>query len=423
MSKTSNNVGCRELFSLIKGLEKQGQVYLDSAATAQKPNAVIKGIEDFYLQANFPVNRSVYPQAEMATLKVATIRAKITEFFNAQQEFIAIFTASATDGINLVAKSIISNPADWGKKVVLSTAEHHSNFAPWLQLAGDFYGKILAVPFPARGFFRAADFEPFLDKETKILTVTMDSNVVGPVWELGFLELSKLVKLAHQAGALVLLDASQAVAHCKIDLEKIGADFLVFSAHKIAGPTGVGVLLVKKSSAEWLWPLRLGGGNLQTFDGKTVKFLDLPHRLEAGTLPVAQIVGLGLAIDFLAQHLFAPGINFCVQEAALCKDLIHFLQQFTQVKILGNPEFIAAHGHMVSFAVEGVHVHDIAWTLGQRGVMVRAGDHCARPLHLELGVTSSIRVSFFAYNNQADVEKFKTEFTTTLQFFEQFSNE
>lgn len=411
--------GVREFFPLVMSLQQQNLIYLDSAATAQKPQAVIDAMAQFYAQNNFPVQRSGYGHAIQATNSIEAVRNKVANFLNATENFEVIFTASATDSINLVAKSIVKHPEDWQKNVVISQAEHHSNIAPWVDLTPNFLQAVKIVPFPARGFFKAKDFQTLIDTKTLILAITLDSNVVGPVWESGFEELKKLIEMAHLRGAKVLLDASQAVAHAKIDLQNLNADFLVFSGHKIGGPSGIGILCANKSATAWLWPLRIGGGNVAEITAQEIAMRDLPHRLEGGTLPAAEIVGLGQAIDFLEDYLAK---NKQTIITALCREVVDFLQTFPQVKILSNPNFIAEHGHLVSFSVAGIHAHDIAWSLNEQGILLRAGDHCAKPLHAALGVDASVRVSFFMYNNLEDVERFKQAFSSTLKFFEQFDH-
>lgn len=410
----------RENFTLIIKLKQDNYTYLDSAATAQKPKTVIEAVKIFYEQENFPVQRSIYELAEQTSKQIENVRIKIADFLGCQKAFHIIFTASATDAINLVAKSIKKNRQDFGKNAVITAAEHNSNVAPWLDLSPEFFKDVKIIPFPARGFFEAQDFFEILNFETKILSLSMDSNVVGPVWTDNFVELKLLIKKAHEFGILVLLDASQAVAHSKLNLYELDADFLVFSGHKIGGPTGVGILCTKKVSAEWLHPLRLGGGNLKIYKTENsqqeIHFTNLPQKLEAGTLPTAQIIGLGKAIKYLD---FINKEENPRPEPELCKMIIEFLNQFPAVSILGNSELIAKNGHIVSFVVAGIHAHDIAWCLDQHKVMVRAGDHCANLLHQQLNYAASIRVSFFIYNNLDDVENFKQAFVATLNFFKE----
>ncbi len=402
-------------FPLILELERQGKTYLDSAATSQKPYSVINAIDGFYRKENFPVRRSVYFQAEKITSKVETVRAKIADFLGVKDSRGVVFVASATDAINLVSKSYLWSGLLAGKKILLTSAEHHSNFAPWVELVPRFASGVKVVEFPARGYFEFADFEPVLDKDIGVVAVTLDSNVVGPVWDEDFDELKKLINRAHSVGARVLVDATQAVAHCRLNFDELGVDFLVFSGHKIAGPTGVGVLCVKTDAFEVLNPLRVGGGSVAAISSNQLKLQPFPHRLESGTMPIAQIIGLGKAVEFLQSEIL--GLPQRMHEAALCKDIVEFLSSFKKIRILGNPSVISERGHLVSFAVEGIHAHDIAWSLGQLGVFARAGDHCAKPLHEQLGMFSSVRVSLFAFNTAYDISRFKDAFFKTLNFF------
>lgn len=404
----------RTHFPMIADLEAKNQVYLDSAATAQKPEVVIKAVGDFYRFGNFPVRRSVYRQAEVLTAKVEKVRDQICQFLGAGDGYKVVFTASATDSINLVARSFAKNGRLKGGRVVVTAAEHHSNFAPWAHLAPEFSSGVKVVPFPERGFFKSDDFDQFLEG-TKLFALTLDSNVIGPVWEQGFEQLKNLIKKAHQKGVQVLLDATQAVAHTRLDLKSLDADFVVFSGHKMAGPNGVGVLCAKHNAAETLAPIRMGGGNLERVSSDEVNFLPPPHGLEAGTLPVAQIIGLSEAIKYLDEHVL--GQELLKHEAELCAKALECISQIPDVTILGNPDFIAKSGHVVSFSVHGIHPHDLAWSLGEQGVLVRAGDHCAKQIHKEFKVPSSIRVSFFVYNNLADVEKLCEALKSTIEFF------
>lgn len=406
----------RSKFPLIKLLDKEGKTFLDSAATAQKPKSVINSIEKFYKIENFPARRSIYPSASEISEKIEEIRAQISKFINANKTHKIVFTSGGTDSINLVAKSLPKNNQTPDKNVILTTsAEHNSNFAPWIARSQSDDTNLKVVPFPERGFFKASDFEPFLDESVKIIAVTMDSNVVGPVWEPGFLELKKLINLAKSFGILVLLDACQAIVHHKIDIEQLNADFLVFSGHKIGGPTGIGILCIENEIAENMDPFKVGGGNILDLDQKTLKLMKAPHKFEAGSLPVAQIIGLGQAISFFQKHNLPE--SFSKTGAKLCGQIIDFLNQFHEISILGNPDFIKKHGHVVSFAVKNLHSHDIAWSLGEQGVFVRAGDHCAKMLHSQFKQSHSLRVSFFAYSNALDIERFKKALTKTLQFF------
>lgn len=408
--------GLRSKFPLITALDRQGKAYLDSAATAQKPKSVIKAIELFYKTENFPARRSIYSPASSISAKIEEIRDLISKFLNATKKHQIIFTSGGTESINLVAKTLPKNDINKGKNVILTTAaEHNSNFAPWVMRSKAYSMDLKLIPFPDRGFFKAIDFEPFLDDSVALLAITMDSNVVGPVWEPGFQELKKLIQSAKRLGTLVLLDACQAIIHSQINISELGADFLVFSGHKIGGPTGIGVLCIENEIAEKMDPFKVGGGNISELDLKTLQFLKSPYKFEAGSLPTAQIVGLGQAIKFFQSEGLPD--SFSDTSAKLCAQIIDFLNQFEDVTILGNPEFIKKNGHMVSFVVAGIHSHDFAWSLGEQGVFVRAGDQCAKMLHDQLKQIHSLRISLFAYSNQTDIERFKKAFVKTLNFF------
>ncbi len=410
----------RAKFPQITMLDGQNISYLDSAATAQKPESVIKAIEQFYKVENFPARRSIYRQAEAISSKIEDIRDQISKFLGADQKHQIVFTSGGTESINLVCRSI-NWPKEEHKTTILTTAvEHNSNLAPWVCLAQEKSANLKVISLPERGFFKFEDFSEFLNPTVKILALTIDSNVIGPVWEPGFTELKKLIERAQSLNILVLLDACQAIAHSKINVAQLNPDFMVFSGHKIGGPTGIGILCIKKNLAESMNPSKVGGGNLAEIDEDKIEFVKSPYKFEAGSLPTAQIIGLGEAINFL-QTMDLPEKAKDLN-TNLCGQIIDFLDNFGEVKILGNKDFIRKHGHLVSFSVDNIHCHDLAWILGQKGVLLRAGDHCAKLIHRQFNLQDSLRISFFVYSDQSDVERFKKAFIETINFFKGANN-
>ena len=404
----------KETFPGIAQLAAANKVYLDSAATAQKPNVVLQAMHNAAIEFNFPVNRSFYPAAATTAAKVDQVRAQVLQHFKATDDFTAIFCASATDALNLLASGLKPCWQSFPNNILLTTAEHHSNIAPWLELAASTASTVNMLPLPTRGFFQAKDFALQINVQpVGLLAITLDSNVLGPVWQPDWAELQAVIQMVHAQGGLVVLDASQAIAYRQIDLALLDADFLVFSGHKFGAPHGIGALIGKTKLLANLQPMRVGGGNISQLDDQNYTLAPLPERLEAGSLPNALIIGLGAALDFLTQQLLPcqPHVT------ALCQAAIAGLQQLAGIRILGNAAFMAHHGHMVSFVHSTIPVHDLAWSLGQAGVYVRAGFHCAQPLHRQLQANGSVRASFFAYNSMQDVQRLLSELRYVLQFF------
>jgi cysteine desulfurase / selenocysteine lyase len=387
--------------------------YLDSAATAQKPEEVINFITDFYSNKNASVHRGIYELAENVSNEFESVRGKVAKFINTKFSEEIIFNSGTTAGINFIADAWGRNEIGPGDNILITQAEHHSNLLPWQRLAKRTGATLSFIPINNKTFLLDFD-ESLITKNTKLVAITHSSNVLDYVWKEGDLE--RLIKKAHSVGAKVLLDGAQSVAHQKVDLQKLDVDFFVFSSHKIAGPTGAGVLFIKKELHNQVEPYQVGGGMVQSvsISGDSV-WLKAPNKFEAGTPPIAQVIGLGKAIDF-----FESNINFDDlknHEAKLCSELIDFLSNQDGVKILGNKETLSEKGHVVSCELSDVHAHDMAAKLGESGVAVRAGNHCAQPLHDALGVGASLRISFFCYNTMDDVIKFKDAFLQAKKFF------
>jgi cysteine desulfurase/selenocysteine lyase len=393
----------RRHFSFFK---KTSHVYLDSAATSHKPSQVIKAMVDFYTHDNANVHRGVHGMGETATELYEDAREKVRSFINASSSSEIIFTSGTTEGINFVSDT-------WGRaqikkddEIVITIAEHHSNFLPWQRLANETGSTLKVISINKKTFQLDADFEKCITQKTKLIAVTMDSNVLGPIWQNGIADIKKLINRAHEVGAKVLLDAAQFVAHDKLDVRDLNADFVVFSAHKMCGPTGIGVLYIKKELHDEVPPYRVGGSMVYSasLDGSTWDVS--PHKFEAGTPPIAQAIGLGAAIDFLNKLSYE---DLKKHESSLCKRFIEGLEKIDGVGIIGNKERICKEGHLVSFTIDGIHPHDMASLLGERGTMLRAGHHCTQPLHNSLGIDSSLRASLYLYNTQEDIDRAVTE--------------
>jgi cysteine desulfurase/selenocysteine lyase len=371
-------------------------VYLDSAATSQKPQVVIDAVSNFYQTGCANIGRAVYDLGEQATIQYNAVRRQVAEFINSDFSEV-VFTSGATSAINLVAHS-------WGRKfikpgdeIIISISEHHANFVTWQALASQTGATLKILGLTSNYDLDLESYQKLLTSKTKLVAITASSNVLGV---LNQLEL--ITKLAKQADAAVLIDASQAISYTQIDVAKLACDFLVFSGHKMLAPDGVGVLYINQIWHDQIFPDQFGGGMVSSVGIEQSTFLPAPAKFEAGTPPIASIIGLGAAISYYQKNL--PYDMLQAHLANLCRVLIDGLNHFAQIKIIGNQKQLATNGHLVSFVVNGFHAHDVAAYLDQFGICVRAGHHCAQPLHDYLGESATIRVSFHAYNTVADVE-------------------
>ncbi len=370
-------------------------VYLDSAATAQKPLSVLDAMEDFYRQRNANVHRGVYTLAEEATAAYEGARARVARFARATQRAEIVFTKSTTEAVNLVAHSWGRSQLAAGDVVVLTQMEHHANVVPWQMLAAERGIELRWIPITPEGRLDLTNLAELLDG-ARLLCVTAVSNVLGTINDI-----APLAAAAHAAGALILVDAAQAAPHLGVDVAAWDADFCAFSGHKMLGPTGIGVLWARRQLLEEIPPF-MGGGEMitdVTFSGFTPA--EVPWKFEAGTQPIAEAVALGAAIDYLD----AVGMDAVrAHEMALTGYALEALAERFEdrIRVHGPPEPEARSG-VISFELAGIHPHDIAQVLDAEGVCVRAGHHCAKPLMRVLGVPATARASFYIYNDEADV--------------------
>lgn len=370
--------------------------YLDNAASSQKPQSVIDALNTYYSAQNANVHRGIHWLSEIATELYEGARVKVQHFINAKTRREVIFTKGTTEAINLVAQT-------WGRAnlkagdVVLSTVmEHHANIVSW-QIAAEQYGfTVRYVPFLPDGTLDQDAYARFLREENvKLVALTHGSNVLGTINPI-----AEMIRLAHQHGALVLVDAAQTAPHFKLDVQALDCDFLAFSGHKMLAPTGIGVLYGKRDILEAMPPF-LGGGDMiatVTLEGST--WNKLPYKFEAGTPAIAQAIGLGAAIDYL-NALDMPAVH--AHEHALFTELYERLTELEGVQVIGAAQ---ERGALAAFTMQGAHAHDIAQVLDQHGVAIRAGHHCTMPLHQHLGISATARASLYFYNTSADVERF-----------------
>jgi cysteine desulfurase/selenocysteine lyase len=370
-------------------------VYLDNAATSQKPLTVIEALDEYYCRYNANVHRGIHKLSEEATAAYEEARIKIRKFINASSKREIIFTRGTTEGVNLVAQT-------WGRAnlkagdVVLSTQmEHHSNIVPWQLLAAEKGIVVRYVPVQPDGTLDMKAYTDFLrDEPVKLVTVTYVSNVLGTINPV-----AEIARQAHEAGALILVDAAQAAPHMRIDVQVLDVDFLAFSGHKMLGPTGSGVLHGKRELLEAMPPW-MGGGDMISsvrLDGST--WNELPYKFEAGTPAIAPMIGLGYAVDYLT----ALGMeNVQAHEHALIEYAMERLAEVERLTLYGPKA--SRKGAVMTFTMADIHAHDIAQLLDAEGIAVRAGHHCAMPLHECLGIPASARASFYLYNTFAEVD-------------------
>lgn len=391
---------------LNKKIKDQSLVYFDNASTAQKSRPVIEAVSNFYQNDNANVHRGLNPLADEATKKYESVRNLVADFIGAQKEEI-IFTSGATAGVNLVARSWGEANLQAGDIVVLSIAEHHANIVPWLQLQKKIGIKLEYIPLEADGSWDLVAAKKLLNKRrVKLLAVSQVSNVLGIINPA-----SQLVKLAKQKGIVTLIDAAQSVAHLKIDVKKIACDFLVFSGHKLGGPTGIGVLYGRQKLLAAMPPF-MGGGDMISFvKPDSFGVSDLPYKFEAGTPNIAGVIGLGAALKYLE----SVGYNSIhKQEQQLTIYFLKKIKKLTAIKIFGTAK---AKLPIFALTIDGIHPHDAADILGQAGIILRAGHHCAQPLHDYLGVPATLRASLSLYNTKKEIDYFVSKLAELIKAF------
>ena len=370
-------------------------IYLDSTATTQKPRQVLEAEDHYYRTYNANIHRGVYRIAEEATQAYEDAREKVAQFVNARSAREIVFTRGTTESVNLVANAWGRANVASGDVILLTEMEHHSNLVPWQLLATAQGATIRYIPVDGQGTLDLSGLDRLLEGPVKIVALAHVSNVLGtinPVHE--------LVRRAHAVGAKVLLDAAQSVPHMPVDVRAIDCDFLAFSGHKMLAPTGIGALYGKRDVLDAMPPFFGGGEMIREVRLEGSTWNDVPFRFEAGTMNIAGAIAFGAAVDYLS------GIGMEAVHAhggELVQDAFRTLEAIPGVTIYGPPA--AERGAIVSFTVDDIHAHDIAAILDREGVAVRAGHHCAMPLHRKLGIAASARASFHVYNAAQDIER------------------
>ncbi|MGX6472522.1 cysteine desulfurase [Pediococcus pentosaceus] len=377
-------------------IDDQKITYLDNAATMPMPDEVLEVIDTYYHAHKVNVHRGMYRLAHQVTEQYEAVRQATANFINAQDSSEIIFTSGTTDALNLVAFGYAEKQLQPDDEIIISVLEHHSNFIPWQRVARKTGAKLKIVGLDDQQNLDMQQFSELLTEKTKLVAITLVSNVLGSI-----VDAKQIIEQTHHMGGVVVLDAAQAVGHLPLDVQKLDADFLAFSGHKMYGPTGVGVLYGKRNLLEQVEPLRFGGEMADEVDVQTATFQPLPLRLEAGTPNIAGVLGLGAAIQYLQKIGFT---TIKQHEQQLLNQLYQGLQQIPAIKIYG-PRSAAERQGVLSFNYGTIHAHDVATIIDTENVAVRAGHMCAEPLMQALGVSSVVRASVSYMNTAGDVEQ------------------
>lgn len=370
-------------------------IYLDSAATSQKPRAVIEAMSAFYLGSNANIHRGIHALAEEATLAYESARERIANFIHAPSADQLIFTRNTTEAINLVANSWGRKNLKAGDHILLTEMEHHSNLIPWQILASDLKLELDFIPVTPDGLLDLDQYEQELLKGPKLLAITHMSNVLGTINPL-----KQIIARAKEFEVITIVDGAQAVPHFPVDVSDLAADFYAFSAHKMCGPTGVGALFGRRDLLEKMPPFLGGGEMIKRVELRSFKANDLPYKFEAGTPAIAETVGFGAAVDYLTSIGMEAVKN---HEQDITRYALEKISQIPDLDILG-PE-ADLKGSVISFVIKDIHAHDVAQILDSRGIAVRAGHHCAQPLHIKYKLPATSRASMYIYNTFDEIDQ------------------
>lgn len=381
-------------------------VYLDNAASAQKPNQVLEAIQTAYAHEYANVHRGLHYLSNTATDHYEKARATAAKFLNAPSSDEIIFTSNATAAINLAAQAFGGMQIGEGDEIVLTVMEHHSNIVPWHFHRERRGAKLNWVPVADDGSFRLEDFEKALSPRTKMVAITHMSNVLGTV-----VPVKEVTRIAHEHGIPVLVDGSQGAVHLPVDVQDIGCDFYVFTGHKVYGPSGIGVLYAKREHLEAMPPFLGGGEMIESVATDQITYGVPPHKFEAGTPPIVQAIGLGAALDYM----MSLGRERIAAHEERLRDYAHErLRAINSLRLIGEAP---GKGAIISFEMKDAHAHDFATIMDRSGVAVRAGHHCAEPLMARFGVAATCRASFGVYNTIEDVDALVEAITRAQQFF------
>ncbi|HIB04626.1 MAG TPA: cysteine desulfurase [Candidatus Marinimicrobia bacterium] len=380
-------------------------VYLDNAATTHKPQSVLNAVDRLYTEANANVHRALYSLGSESTERFENSRTKVADFINSNSAKEIIFTSGTTESINLLARSL-GNTLNPGDEILISEMEHHSNIVPW-QLTAERTGTTLNyIPVTETGELDLSEPDHYFKPNTKIVSITHISNVLGTINPV-----KKLAEMAHEMGALFIVDGAQGVPHLQVNVQDLGCDFYAFSGHKMLGPTGIGALWGKTELLNEMDPFMGGGEMIETVTMESSTWNEIPYKFEAGTPNFAQAVGLGAAVDYLK----IIGMSTIAEhEKTLTAYALNKINQIEGIRIHGSADERAG---VISFNVDGIHPHDLAQFLNEDNIALRVGHHCAQPLLSTLGETATARLSFYIYNDESDVDKFYDSLTNIRKYF------
>ncbi|WP_326691262.1 MULTISPECIES: cysteine desulfurase [unclassified Streptomyces] len=404
----------RKDFPILDRQVHDGQklIYLDNAATSQKPTQVLDALADYYERHNANVHRGVHVLAEEATALYEGARDKVAAFINAPSRDEVIFTKNASESLNLVANMLgwADEPyrVERDTEIVITEMEHHSNIVPWQLLSQRTGAKLKWFGLTDEGRLDLNGIDQLITERTKVVSLTLVSNIMGT-----FNPIEAIVRRAQEVGALVVVDASQAAPHMVLDVQALQADFVAFTGHKMCGPTGIGVLWGRQELLNDLPPFLGGGEMIETVSMHSSTYAPAPHKFEAGTPPIAQAVGLGAAVDYLT----AIGMErIHTHEQALTEYAVRKLQEIPDLRIIGPPT-AEDRGATISFTLGDIHPHDVGQVLDEQGIAVRVGHHCARPVCLRYGIPATTRASFYLYSTPAEVDALADGLEHVRNFF------
>lgn len=382
-------------------------IYLDSAASSQKPIQVIEAMNAYYHSYNANVHRGIHALSEAATNAYEGARERVAQFINAPESAEVIYVRNATEAFNLVAFTWGRVNLGPGDEVLITEMEHHANIVPWQMICQERGATLRYIPFLEDGTLDLSNLDTYLTERTRLFSFTAVSNVFGTVNPT-----KMLIDAAHAVGALVMIDAAQLVPHMPLDVQSLNCDFLAFSGHKMCGPTGIGILYGKRELLEEMPPFMGGGDMIRRVSMEKSTYADLPHKFEAGTPSIAEGIGLGAAVDYLGavgmEHVFA-------HEQFITNYALEALSEIPDLRLIGPSA--AQRGGVAAFVIDGLHAHDIAEIVDKDGIAIRAGHHCAMPLHKKLGISSTARASFYLYNTTEEVDKLVASLHKARQIF------
>ena len=383
-------------------------IYLDNAATSQKPQTVIDRITKFYSSENANVHRGVYHLSEQASEAYDLARKKVANFIGAKSSKEIIFTKGATDSLNLVAQSYALENLKNGDEILVADFEHHSNFLPWQMICQKTGATLKILNSDKAGFINQQEWQNKLNKKTKIVAIAHASNVLGTISDI-----KKIAEMVHKVGAVLVVDGAQAIPHLQVNVQDLDCDFYALSGHKMLGPMGIGVLYVKEVILSKMSPYQLGGGMIESVSlGETI-YADYPEKFEAGTPNVAGAIALTAAMDYLSKIGLA---EIRAHEIKLSEYLLNGLSKIKRVKLLGTASAKERTG-LVSFYVDGIHAHDLSDSLAKKGLALRAGFHCAMPLHQSHNCGATLRASYYLYNSEKDLESLLSNLEKAIAYY------